>query len=228
MKQAVYLISVFLLFSCSNKKQDVLHFESKSKTESVLNNIQNEKSLKDFQTNFDDLKLLDSLNYSDETIPVNLYKLINLRFLSLSTPLVKEYPKEIGDLINLRTLWIDWNFNVTVLPTELGKLKYLEHFAIVKTKLNEFPNQLLKLNNLKTIRITWCPNIKNLPQEIGNLTNLEVLDLSGNKIAFLPNSILNCKSLKKLGLLGNPISNDSLIEILMERNVEVFLDSYLR
>ncbi|KAL4334156.1 hypothetical protein GQ457_07G031480 [Hibiscus cannabinus] len=86
-------------------------------------------------------------------LPKLFDQLICLRTLDLSWCLIKEIPKEIGKLTNLRYLKLSNNHD-----------------------LLELPETLCDLYNLQTLDLTRCRSLLKLPSGIGKLQNLRHLD----------------------------------------------------
>ena len=106
-----------------------------------------------------------------KTLPDEIGKLINLKYLYLSKNKLTSIPADIGNLINLHTLYLQYN-NLTVLPKEICNLINLHKLY-------------LSYNNLIT-----------MPVEIGNLINLKELHLAGNKLTTIPITITNIRDVE--------------------------------
>ena len=91
----------------------------------------------------------------------NIKSLEAVSVLDLSDAAIKILPSEIGNLSNLKGLWL-YNNQLTAIPREIGNLSKLEG-------LNLYNNQLAAL-----------------PSEIGNLSKLERLLLHGNQLTAIP------------------------------------------
>lgn len=101
--------------------------------------------------------------------------------LSLSHNLLKEIPREVTLLVNLRVLNLEYN-QLSNLPTELTKLRSLEVLRLKE-------NQLVRL-----------------PEDCSGWASLHELDLSHNKITRLPRSLACPDNLTSVRLKDNPIS----------------------
>ncbi len=109
-----------------------------------------------------------------------VFSLVSLTKLNLHSNLLTTIPPEIGHLVNLKSLHLNYNYLTSI--DVLCQLSNLE--------------QLVLDNN----------QIEVLPFEIGNLSKLTYLDLANNQISFLPSSVGKLKSLKQLDLKNNNIS----------------------
>ena len=83
--------------------------------------------------------------------------------------LTGEIPPEIGNLINLETLYLQNNLLTGSIPPEIGQLTNLK-------TLNFYNNQLTG----------------DIPPEIGNITDMDYLHLGDNQLSGIPESISNC------------------------------------
>ncbi len=138
-------------------------------------------------------KLVDldlSNNYLDEMPELN----INITHLCLFNNQIKQLPREINKLINLRELYLSGNQNIDISNMEImPELTHLDlsdvklTSAIVQSKFKAFPN-------------------------------LKCLDLSNNKLTQMPDT-----NVMRLILSGNQIKNDSsqninMLELYLECN----------
>ena len=96
--------------------------------------------------------------------------------LNLSANNLKKIPKEIYNLSNLRSLWLDSNFLIKI-SKKIKKLTKLTSLRIQNNKLNIFPSKIYKLTNLEELfhnniidkRISLLYNLK----YIGNIGKSE-------------------------------------------------------
>lgn len=129
--------------------------------------------------------------------------------LDLGYENLNELPAEIGQLTNLKELYLHGN-QLEILPKEIGNLSQLETLKLKYNKLKKFPEGISDLKNLKMLEIN-NNQIKKLPPEIGNLENLLKLDITGNQLESLPPEIGKLRNLQKLH-----ISNNQLRELPVE------------
>ena len=112
-------------------------------------------------------------------------KIFNLEELYIRNNNLTELPKEIGNLTNLKSLYIDCYLNE--LPKEIFNLINLEKLRIISNNLETFPDGIKKLINLENLYIDINIinenfNFKSLPiEEIGKLNNLKEFDISIRK-----------------------------------------------
>ncbi|XP_030938744.1 probable LRR receptor-like serine/threonine-protein kinase At3g47570 [Quercus lobata] len=105
-------------------------------------------------------------------------------FVIADTLLFGEIPIGLGNLVNLRTLWMSDNKFSGTIPDDITGLKKL---------------QRLYLNNNRLSGM--------LPITLGNLTSINELDLYNNKLqGTIPSSIENCQNLLLLDLSQNNLT----------------------
>ena len=108
--------------------------------------------------------------------------------LDLSDLGLTALPSEIGQLTNLRALYISHNA-LTALPPKIGLLTSLRGLYIGHNALTALPPEIGKLTQL-TILYAMDNALISLPVEIGNLKNLCVLELGNNQLTNLPYELL--------------------------------------
>lgn len=134
-----------------------------------------------------------------------------------STPwgnnLVGAIPPELGNLTELRSLYLPNNELSGVIPPELGNLTNLENFDLGDNNLSgEIPSGLGNLSHLYYLRLTgqYLGNIflsGPIPPELGKLSRLSVLDLSRNLLSgSIPSELGDIPYLESLNLSNNRLS----------------------
>lgn len=140
-----------------------------------------------------DSRVLNTQNFSNKNLtafPTEVLKLKDTKILDLSHNNLKSLPSEIGELVKLEELYVNYNSLTGALPAEIRKLELLR-------KLDASDNKLT-----------------GIPAEIGQMKKLERLDLSNNNIDTYPQELFNIKgNLKFLNLKGNKFSVDQIVEI---------------
>ena len=94
--------------------------------------------------------------------------------------IIHTIPESIGQLDDLRSLYLEWN-QIETLPDSFTNLTRLVNLYISNNQLTS------------------------LPENFGNLESLYILDLGYNQITALPNSILNLNILTYLWIFNNQI-----------------------
>jgi internalin A len=124
--------------------------------------------------------------------------------LDLSGLGLTELPREIGELTNLRILYLRRN-KISRLPTEIGNLTQLSELSLAANPIKELPAEFWRLKSLKRL---WLDEtqLPALPAEIGTLSNLTRLALHGNRLATLPAAIGNLVNLQELYLGTNQLA----------------------
>ena len=101
-------------------------------------------------------------------------------FLTITDVVMQSVPPEIGRLRNLR--YLDFAHDgIKVLPPEIGRLTRLRIINLNDNDLNQVPNTLCGLVELTDLALVRN-NIKEVPSDIGCLTHLRTLHLDGNPI----------------------------------------------
>lgn len=148
------------------------------------------------------LRVLDVLNYSFYGFPIQVIKLVHLRYLALS--INSELPTSISKLVNLQTLIIYWGTKeARTLPLEILKMPILRHIHVKGDVLLFEPPiadhskknfQILgNLQTLCTITIRTVNFSRGLVATIPNLKTLASnLVTSGNHDASDANWLGNC------------------------------------
>lgn len=93
--------------------------------------------------------------------------------------MIKEIPKEIGNLPNLDTLSLTLGA-FGRLPDEISSLKNLRYLDLTDTYLSNIDN-LTSLTNLDHLLLYGC-GLSKLPGNIGDLKKLRFLGLAGNNL----------------------------------------------
>ncbi len=118
-------------------------------------------------------------------MPPELGNLENLKWLFLwGNELNGEIPAELGNLENLKWLTLGGNELSGEIPTELGNLENLEGLNLHDNQLSgEIPAELGNLANLRELHLDENELNGEIPTELGNLANLERLDLGLNELS---------------------------------------------
>lgn len=189
----------------------------------IPNSIGNLVNLKSFQLNYwmGRGKYLQTYNDVSPDIPKEIGNLKKLELLRVNLGKMTALPKEIGELINLKTLeftngniaipkeigklsnlsTLKINETVTDIPEEIGNLKALKSLDL-RLKLAQhysLPSSIGELPNLKNILLA-LPNIDTLPSTIGNWVNLDSMILVCPNLKKLPETIGNLKKLRHLNI----------------------------
>ena len=124
----------------------------------------------------------------------------NLTHLDLRNNRLERLPDQIGDLILLRELRVDYN-SLKQLPFTLNRLHHLEQLTASQNRLQKLPRSLLltdsKLEHLALNDNNIGPSI---PSSMKKLQKLKELYLHNNPIASVPVVIGKLKNLQEFGL----------------------------
>ncbi|MBO6536917.1 MAG: leucine-rich repeat domain-containing protein [Balneolaceae bacterium] len=160
----------------------------------------------DFPDTFRKLAQIESLEslylpYVKVKIPSEISLLQNISTLTMVFNGLQSLPPEIGDLTNLKELYINYN-ELKDLPNELSKLKSLRSLSLGSNNLEAIPPEILNLKGLKSLDLAGN-EIERIPTDISKLENLSNLNLSFNSISTFPSSTLELDHLRSLDIGHN-------------------------
>ncbi|XP_031272500.1 uncharacterized protein LOC116130971 [Pistacia vera] len=123
-------------------------------------------------------------------------------------------PPSIGNLSNLKVLYLYSNNFSGSVPMEIGNLKSLLDLELSTNQLiGSIPPSIGNLSNLKVLYLFENNFSGSLPMEIGNLKSLSDLALYTNQLnGSVPLSIVNLSKLKVLYLFKNNLSGSLPME----------------
>jgi len=133
-------------------------------------------------------------------------KIWDLNFLSLSSLWLDTIPAEIWKLINLVSLDLSYNLSDswhTSFPKEMTNLTNLKELNLYNSNI-EWLDNICNLENLENLNVWFC-HIDELPDDFWNLINLKILELTNNDLSKFPDSFFNLKKLEYLDLFDNNI-----------------------
>ena len=142
--------------------------------------------------------------------------------LILASAQLTTLPAEIGNLINLKDLYLNGNQLIT-LPAEIGNLTNLRGLYLHNNQLTTLPTEIGNLTNLKDLYLD-DNQLTTLPAEIGNLNNLHHLSLINNQLTTLPAEILKIKIILKINETSydiNKMKSETDFIILLSLKTEI-------
>ena len=142
-------------------------------------------------------------------IPAELGDLTNLRVLYLGfNELTGPIPAELGNLTNLNELYLSGNQLTGPIPAELGNLTNLSNLDLGGNQLTgPIPAWLGNLTNLVYLGLIGNELTGPIPAELGNLTNLRQLYLDSNRLrGSIPAELGDLTNLSNLDLGGNQLT----------------------
>eukprot|EP01102_Stenamoeba_stenopodia_P002654 TRINITY_DN1250_c0_g1_i3.p1 TRINITY_DN1250_c0_g1~~TRINITY_DN1250_c0_g1_i3.p1 ORF type:complete len:433 (-),score=60.88 TRINITY_DN1250_c0_g1_i3:24-1322(-) len=108
---------------------------------------------------------------------------------SICRNLLRELPREIGLLVNLRVLRLDDNA-LTFLPNEITQLSNLQILTVRGNRLTRLPEDLRGLDALEELDISKN-KITRLPRSIAFLDNLGSVQIKHNPIVYPPAKVFD-------------------------------------
>lgn len=152
-------------------------------------------------------------NALEGTIPNSIGDLVNLKRLYLENNFFSEIPSTIGNLGQLEELFV-FNNEITDIPSELQNLTNLKRFWASSNVLTSAPNVLSNMSGLQYINLSFN-EIEEIPDYFSAFTQLENLLLEQNKIEALPNDLGNLSLLQRLNIKNNQIKKmpDNITDI---------------
>ena len=117
---------------------------------------------------------------------------------------LSELPKEIGLLVNLQELNLEFN-KLKAIPEEIRLLVNLQCLNLSSNQLKEIPNGIGLLSNLKELNLSnnIDLNLSKTFLSLSNSNSLEKLSLSIHDNQIMPNEIRLLSNLKELSLIIN-------------------------
>ncbi|MFM2135189.1 MAG: scribbled planar cell polarity protein [Bacteroidota bacterium] len=112
-----------------------------------------------------------------DSIPADIFRMVNLIHLDLSRNKIDSLPAEIGMLTRLEHLDLS-NNKLESLPEEIGKLTSLHYLKLNRNVIRQLPPAIGELSELEVLEL-WDNELEDLPDEIGKLQNLRLLELRG-------------------------------------------------
>ncbi|NQU68687.1 MAG: leucine-rich repeat domain-containing protein [Candidatus Marinimicrobia bacterium] len=149
-------------------------------------------------------------------IPAELGNLMNLTELLLQfNQLAGTIPIEFGNLSNLTTLSLNSNQLTGTIPVELGNLSNLTDLSLNNNQLTgTIPVELENLSNLTDLHLHSNHLTSTIPFELGNLSNLTDLSLGGNQLTgTIPVELGNLFNLTHLSLGSNQLTGTIPVEL---------------
>lgn len=102
---------------------------------------------------------------------------------------------------------------LTYMPGSIGNLINLRELYLDNNQLESLPESLGNLVNLKKLML-YGNELKSLPNSLGNLTRLETLNAWHNQLKSLPASLITLKKLTDLNLRYNQLTHETKQQIL--------------
>lgn len=167
------------------------------------------------------LTLLTTFNASNFLLPGPIpdwfgEQLPALRVLDLrSCSVIGNIPLSLGNLTNLKSLYLSRNNLTGVVPASLGQLPRLSVLDLAHNSLTgSIPTSFTNLKNVTLIDISSNSLIGSIPLGIGTLLKLQILNLSSNNLSSLvPAQLGDLSSLVDLDLSFNSLSGSLPLDL---------------
>lgn len=155
------------------------------------------------------LKLLSLENNELNSLPDNFLESVSLETLILhGNDFTGEIPQKFFQHPTLRSLGLNFN-EITSFPSDLKSAKSLESLGLAYNKLSEIPIKIRDLEKIKVLSLGGNLLSGRLPDIFLEMENLEILGLSDNKFnGTIPISYGKFKKIKALILDNNELSGE--------------------
>lgn len=102
---------------------------------------------------------------------------------------LEKFPDQLGDWKGLKEIYASGT-RIKQLPDSIGNLCELRSLFLTDCcSLKSLPSSICKLKLLRILRLTNCSNLEELPEQLGDMERLEDIGVSGTSITRLPDSI---------------------------------------
>jgi len=123
-----------------------------------------------------------------DNIPDDLWKLTDLKYLSLEYNRLYEIPEDIGNLKNLQELFLGANF-INKIPSTISELKDLRVLYLNDNQFDKIPRVVSDLPNLEILSL-YNNTVSTISDELAeSIDHIPFLDLRKNPIAGTPSEI---------------------------------------
>lgn len=144
-----------------------------------------------------------------------------IKFLNLYLNQMQEIPIFVFDLSSLEFLSFGGT-KMSLLTNEFGGLKNLKWLCLVANNIKNIPDSFYLLNKLEGVK--FAKNIiEEIPDFFGEMCSLKEISFYCNKIRTIPDSFFKMK-LSKLNLRKNAIENQFRVRVLEQFRDILFLD----
>ena len=143
-------------------------------------------------------------------IPLEIGNLTNLKWLYLNGNQIRSaIPNTITQLTNLEDLWLGENQLGGSIPEDIGNMTSLQYLALDHNDIaGRLPDSMTSLSNLRYLNLRNNDLAGAIPDNLGDMKSLEVLDLSRNRLTqYLPDSIGRLSNLRELRISSNRLSS---------------------
>ncbi|XP_062014283.1 receptor kinase-like protein Xa21 [Rosa rugosa] len=143
-----------------------------------------------------------SNNNFDGQLPSKWSQCKHLLVLSMGYNISGSIPKDIGNLTQIKTIYLGSNYLTGTIPNEIGHLPCLEEFVLGGNNLSGLiPTSIFNMSTRSIISLDSNQFSGNFPANIGlDLPNLQELLVGANKLSRVPEYISNVSKITNLDL----------------------------
>ena len=146
-------------------------------------------------------------------IPPQVFELLDLKVLILSSNPLRRIPSEIGCLTQLKTLHlVNCELGDEGLPEELYSLQNLEELNLGMNHLNEVEGLLSRFEKMARLNLS-NNDVLSIEDVLMFSPALKSLNLANNNLSALPEALKELEKLKILRLKGNSLDEDLVKDV---------------
>ncbi len=142
------------------------------------------------------------------TLPPEIGDLTNLKWLFLNGNEIRgAIPDTITQLTNLEDLWLGENQLGGPIPEGMDSMTNLRNLALDDNDISGgLPATMMSMSNLRYLNLQHNDLAGSIPANIGDMKSLEVIKLNNNRLTgFLPDSIARLSNLQELSVRSNQL-----------------------
>ncbi|XP_039174082.1 uncharacterized protein LOC104452595 isoform X2 [Eucalyptus grandis] len=108
-------------------------------------------------------------------LPDSTKNLRSLKVLKMDSCFIREFPRDVGELINLEEVHASWCRNLEgAIPSGISKLHHLRELRLRGSRISSLPSEIQFISSLQTLDLLHCTLLKELPLLHSNLIDLYV------------------------------------------------------
>lgn len=123
----------------------------------------------------DSLVELDISSSGISKLPDSTKNLRSLKVLKMDSCFIREFPHDVGELINLEEVYASWCRNLEgAIPSGISKLHHLKELRLRGTRISSLPSEIQFISSLQILDLLHCTLLKELPLLHSNSIDLYV------------------------------------------------------